>query len=92
MHAPAPHPPKAGAGSRVGTALASGDSTGSMIDGDRVALVCTLQSCWFRMAMDPRTQWRAMASGPEMTAAERAKLEQRRDRLMKLMKEDDLDA
>jgi hypothetical protein len=30
-----------------------------------------------------------MASGPEMTAAERAKLEQRRDRLMKLMKEGD---
>jgi len=33
-----------------------------------------------------------MANGNEMTAAERAKLEQRRDRLMKLMKEDELDA
>ena len=30
-----------------------------------------------------------MANGPEMTAAERAKLEQRRDRLMKLMKDGD---
>jgi hypothetical protein len=29
---------------------------------------------------------------PTLTDAERAKLEQRRDRLMKLMKEDDLDA
>ena len=30
-----------------------------------------------------------MANSNEMTAAERAKLEQRRDRLMKLMKESD---
>lgn len=30
-----------------------------------------------------------MADGNSMTAAERAKLEQRRDRLMKLMKESD---
>lgn len=60
-----------------------------MIDGDPVEVVYTLRSRWYRMAMDPRTQRRAMASGPEMTAAERAKLEQRRDRLMKLMKEGD---
>jgi hypothetical protein len=30
-----------------------------------------------------------MADGPALTAAERARLEQRRDRLMKLMKESD---
>lgn len=30
-----------------------------------------------------------MADGPSLSAAERAKLEQRRDRLMKLMKEGD---
>lgn len=33
-----------------------------------------------------------MADHTTLTDAERAKLEQRRDRLMKLMKEDDLDA
>ena len=41
------------------------------------------------MMMHPTHPWSAMANGPEMTAAERAKLEQRRDRLMKLMKESD---
>jgi hypothetical protein len=33
-----------------------------------------------------------MADSTTLTDAERAKLEQRRDRLMKLMNEDDLDA
>jgi hypothetical protein len=33
-----------------------------------------------------------MADGKKLTDVERARLEQRRDKLMKLMREDDLDA